>query len=451
MANQASCTLSELDLFAHTPLQHLIEKSLWLDYEPSINYDKGRSAIQVKIIGNEGLYIDLSNILVYCRLSISKTDGTLIKDTDEIGPINYIHNTLFKQVEVRLNGKLVSTITPYAYRSFIEARLNHGTDSKKTILRSAIWEEDTEGEMENTSIKAEKTTKTEPSSTEPSVSTTVQLKHNKGFVKRRSYFLDSTVETISRPHIDIVNVNKYLPDLVDIELKFIKNTDEFCLMGSGSGYRINIEDFKLYVRKVQLTTDALIAQNQALNRAPAILDINKVDVHTFSISQGLSSTTLENISSERLPQRIILGMVDQQGFNGSLLKNPFNFQHFNISEIDVTIDGNNEYRPFQFNFEAPNKNFIRGYQTIIGLDDNSMINNNVTMEQYLHGFTVVALNIARDGCINSDHNNAERKGNLRIKLSFSKPLDQAITVVLYSEYQGTISISGSKREVDNLK
>jgi hypothetical protein len=85
------------------------------------------------------------------------------------------------------------------------------------------------------------------------------------------------------------------------------------------------------------------------------------------------------------------------------------------------------------------------------MDDNSMINNNVTMEQYIHGFTVVAMNIARDGCINSDHNNAERKGNLRIKLSFSKPLDQAITVILYSEYQGTISISGAKREVENQK
>jgi hypothetical protein len=249
MVNEATCTLSELDLFAHTPLQHLIERSLWLDYEPSINYDKGRSAIQVKIIGNEGLYVDLSNILVYCRLSITKADGTIIKNTDEIGPINYIHNTLFKQVEVRLNGKLVSTITPYAYRSFIEARLNHGTDSKRTILRSAIWEEDTEGEMENTSIKTEKTTKTEAGAGAEAKSETVPVAHNKGFLKRRSFFIENTVETISRPHIDIVNVNKYLPDLVDIELKFIKNTDEFCLMGS-SGYRINIEDFKLYVRKV---------------------------------------------------------------------------------------------------------------------------------------------------------------------------------------------------------
>ncbi len=145
----------------------------------------------------------------------------------------------------------------------------------------------------------------------------------------------------------------------------------------------------------------------ALDRVTAYLQINRVDVQTRSISTGVTTDTLENVITGNLPQRVIIGMVEQTAFNGSTSKNPFNFQHFNLSELNVTIDGNNvPYQPFKFDFDSNTApQYLRGYQTLIGLDDNAIVSNNITLEQFLKGFTVIALNLSQDGCINTDHLN----------------------------------------------
>lgn len=443
MVNQ--CALSELDIFASPPVQSSIVKSRWVEYTPTVNYDKGKSAIIINIVGTPGEYIDLSNLFTYARLTITSADSTTkIKDTDEIGPINYLLNTLFKQVDVRLNNTLVSSASPYAYRAIIEAQLNHGTDTKLTTLRSGLWVDDTPGQLDTLNFKAVKE-ETSASATSTAAAAAV----NNGLIARRSHFLEKTVEVYGRPHIDIVNVNKFLPDNISVELKFNKNSDEFLLLGNKAGYRVNIDEFLVSVRKVELSTETLLAQAMALEKKSAYLEINRVEVKTMSIAAANSSVTLENIITGFLPQRIILGMVEQEAFEGNIAKNPFNFQHFDLSELNVTIDGNNTpYQPFVFDFDKDKPRYIRGYQTLIGLDDNSPIINNITPEQYTKGLTLVALNLSQDGCINNDHINPERRGNLRIKFSFSKALPKAITVILYCEHQSSIGVS-KDRQIDN--
>jgi len=41
--------------------------------------------------------------------------------------------------------------------------------------------------------------------------------------------------------------------------------------------------------------------------------------------------------------RLVIGLVDNDTFNGTKDKNPFNFQHFNIVEISVYCDGQLQY------------------------------------------------------------------------------------------------------------
>ncbi len=84
------CASSELDLFTRPYVQTSIESSKWVEYTPTVNYDKGKSPIMVNISGTKGEYIDLSNIYVYMRTKIINTnDSTIIKEEDDIGPINY--------------------------------------------------------------------------------------------------------------------------------------------------------------------------------------------------------------------------------------------------------------------------------------------------------------------------------------------------------------------------
>ena len=119
--NLPICASSELDIFAKPPVQTSILSSKWVDYIPSVNYEKGKSPITIEIPATKGEYVDLSNIFIYLEVSIINTNNQFINNNDEIGPINYLLNTLFKKCEIFLNNKKVSMDLEYPYRSYLEA------------------------------------------------------------------------------------------------------------------------------------------------------------------------------------------------------------------------------------------------------------------------------------------------------------------------------------------
>ena len=54
----------------------------------------------------------------------------------------------------------------------------------------------------------------------------------------------------------------------------------------------------------------------------------------------LSAYTL--IRGTQLPEQIIIGVVNQESYNGSLNTNPFNFKHYDIREASLIVNGINE-------------------------------------------------------------------------------------------------------------
>ena len=48
------------------------------------------------------------------------------------------------------------------------------------------------------------------------------------------------------------------------------------------------------------------------------------------------------IRGTQLPEQIIIGIVDQAAYSGSISKNPFNFKHYGIKEASIIVNGVNE-------------------------------------------------------------------------------------------------------------
>jgi len=61
----------------------------------------------------------------------------------------------------------------------------------------------------------------------------------------------------------------------------------------------------------------------------------------------------EKLFSGQLPSRLVIGLVSNQAFSGHAESNPFNFQHFNLNEIALYLDGQQQYaiRPIQLDYE----------------------------------------------------------------------------------------------------
>jgi len=72
----------------------------------------------------------------------------------------------------------------------------------------------------------------------------------------------------------------------------------------------------------------------------------------------------EKLFSGQLPTRIVIGLVDNRAYNGDLVRNAFNYQHFNLNEIALYLEGQQQHavRPIQPNYEQGH--YIRAYSSL---------------------------------------------------------------------------------------
>ena len=85
-------------------------------------------------------FINMSESYFEVEIVIKKNDGPNLLAADVIGLINNLAHTLFRQINVRLNGTLISLQTDtYHYKAFIEAILNHDRDDGKTLMVCEGW------------------------------------------------------------------------------------------------------------------------------------------------------------------------------------------------------------------------------------------------------------------------------------------------------------------------
>ncbi len=313
------CVKSELDLFSVPPTQTSIEHGCTVDYHPiAATLDAG--PIEFSIPGTGEDYLDLTNTYLHLGIKIKKGDGTNLAADSKVGPTNLILHSLFQQVDVHLNDKLVSSSSgTYPYRAYIETLCNYGAGAKKTQLSASCWYKDTAGAMDD-----------------------LDVTHNTGLGARSQLTSSSkTLDLVGRIHSDIFFQEKLLLNGVAMRVKLVRNKDEFALMSDDNAatYRVSIVKAELRVRKVRVAPAVMLAHAKALEHSNAKYPINRVECKTFSIQQGSLNMNQENVFMGQIPSRVIVGLVDHAAYSGSYKKNPFNFHHWKVTKIALQLDG----------------------------------------------------------------------------------------------------------------
>ena len=101
--------------------------------------DQGPYELAVSGAGRGGDYIDLANTYLFVEAQIVVDDDTALNARADIGPVNLWMNSLFSDVSVSLNEKLVSPPTSlYPYRAYIETLLSYGPVQERRIKTKEI-------------------------------------------------------------------------------------------------------------------------------------------------------------------------------------------------------------------------------------------------------------------------------------------------------------------------
>ena len=422
--NSCECNKSELDLFTVPPTQTAIESSQWVEHRPLSSLSAG-APIQFVVMGSGEEYLDLSETYLQVTLKITKPTGeTLESGANEpdygVGPVNNWLHSLFSQIDVSLNERLVTSSTnTYAYRAYLETLLSYGSDAKESHLTAGMWYKDTSGHMNDTAG------------------------NNAGFSARRKFTKTSqTVRLIGRPHLDLCFQDRLLLNGVNLKMRLVRSKDSFCLMGDG---KVEITDASLFVRKVKVHPSIQLGHINALDRTSAKYPIRRVETKVFSIPKGNLSANQENLFLGQLPKRVVIGLVENLAFSGDSTKNPFNFEHFSTDFIALYMDGAQiPSKPFQPDFE--NDLYTRSYLSLFtgtGLMSQDQ-GNNISWEEYGDGYTLFAFDLTPD-LSDSGHFNIVKQGNLRLELHFKEQLPYTVNAIIYAEFDNVIEIDKARK------
>jgi len=421
------CTKSELDLFSVPPTQTSMEHGSWVEYYPMTTVSDG-SPIEFDISGTGDDYIDFANTMLHVKAKVTQGDGTNLAADALTGPVNLFLHSLFSQVDISLNGALITSSTnTYPYRAMMETLLSYGQDAKTSQLTSALYYKDTAGNMD---------------------SVTFDNNVNDGLAKRRQLARQSAViDMMGRLHADIFFQERYMLNEVNVKIKLIRSKDAFCLMG-GDNFKVKITHASLFVRKVKLMPSVFLAHAKALERGTAKYPIRRVVCKSFTIPQHYRDVNHEKLFSGQLPTRIVIGLVDNRAFNGDRARNPFNFQHFNLHEVGLYLDGQQQHavRPIEPNFTTGE--YIRAYNTIfagtgkLGADEGLFVDRG----EYGQGYALYAFDLTAD-LGEEDHLSLVRQGSVRLALKFREALQSTVTVLAYAEFENVIEIDRNRNAV----
>jgi hypothetical protein len=424
------CFDTGLDLFSVPPTQTAVDDGLFIEVHPLAALSAG-APIEFNISGSTSDYLDLNNTFLHVQAKIVKHNGGAIDANVEVAPVNYWMHSLFSQVDVVLNNTLISASeNTYPYRAYLEALLTYGAEAKDTHLQAAGYFKDSPGHLD-----------------------AVAGTDNEGRVKRENMTAASKiVDMVGRLHADIFHQERYLLNGVDVKVKLTPSKDAFNLMINDNtpGYRSLITHASLFVRKVKVNPAVSLAHEKALLKGNAKYPVKRSVIKTFSIPTGMQSHMQDNLFLKQTPTRLVIGLVDSDAFNGSIKKNPFHFQHYDLSFLCLTVDGQQvPAKPLAPNFPA--KNYARAFHTsmlslgVANKDRGTQIDYNA----FGKGFTLYAFDLS-PSLLDGDQFELLKSAALSLELKFRTALTSPIYVVVYAELDGVIEIDRSRQVLSDF-
>nr|XP_034319559.1 uncharacterized protein F54H12.2-like [Crassostrea gigas] len=414
------CGMDNLELFQVPPTNIALEESKWMEYYPiSSTLDSDTAPIEFDIQGQGDEYIDLSQTYLQIVCKFTKDDGTNLTGINGIStPVNNIIHFLFSEIDLTLNGKIITPGTDtYPYKAYLEKLLSYRPETLDSqMFACSLWEKDTAGKMDDCNIAAAALGKTQFDVASNKITITAANmalaypagSENEGLRKRHNVIENSKkITLIDRLYLDIFQQDKFIPNGVDIRLRLNRTKSDFYMMTlAGSTGKIKLLNVLLW-------------------------------------EPNPKSATI--FFKGKMPKRIVLGLIPNDAPNGTSTN--FNFKNCKVKRLDVTINGETiSTRPYEPDFE--NDLYLRSYLSLYqGLGKfGADWAPGITYDEYKDGYTLWCIDFTKDQEAQLDKFHLIETGNLRIEIQFAENTAETLNCLVYAEFDNVLEIN-KQREV----
>lgn len=271
---------------------------------------------------------------------------------------------------------------------------------------------------------------------------------NAGWVARKAWTSQSkSLQLICPLAIDLWQAKELLPNGLDIRIKLTRNPNEIILHQPATNiktYRVLLEKCELHLRRVKLSPRALLEQARNFTTGPAIIPINRIETITHSVTTGVKSVKIDNVTLGDLPECMVISAALDSAVNGDFNTTPNNRQHFNISKLAIIRDGHS-VPAVPLTPDFANKLYIREYQSIFGgtgkwLQDEGL---DISRDEYPGGYTYFIFNFNPD-LTNGELVQPTRTGNVRVEVEFATATTAPIQLIMQCSFYSTVKISRAR-------
>ena len=433
-----------MNIFSMPTIDVGIGKIRYIEYKPlnQLNQDVG---LEFEVPNTGNTYIDLRRTYLTIKVKVTKASDNSkipkvpVADGDtalgQFGPVNNMMHALFSQVDIYFQKQLVTTSNSnYAYESYLSTISKYDERSKATHLQGQLYFKDS-GTMD---------------ASKP-------LGGNSGLTVRATYSAESNIIEMMGPIMsDVMWTNRYLLNGVGVKIRMWPTSPQFHLMSGAAtpDYKTVMTDASLSVCMVTPSPQTLIAHQDIMvkKKRSAMYPYMKTDVKKYSMSQGHYCFNADNIYLGKVPNRILIGMVKEKSTVGDYEGNPYNFKHFNMKHINVTVDGESVPQKglqMKFGIDEKSSSFMEAYIALYGRErftDGHDEGVYVTRSEFYNGYTLLAFDMEPDVRQESDGSvwPTTKQGNLRIQIDFAEKLPEAVCLIVYATFPGLFKIDSNR-------
>ena len=132
-------------------------------------------------------------------------------------------------------------------------------------------------------------------------------------------------------------------------------------------------------------------------------------------------------------------MVSSKAFDGAHNANGFKFEHFDLKQLQVFVDGE-PIHPKAMEPEWEDNKMIRQYSWFldnIGLHNKDTVG--ITLEDFKSNSCFFPYDLSPDLC-NAYYSHGTKQGTIDVALSFKTPLKENVTVLFYATFDEAVTI-----------
>ena len=435
-----------LDLFDVPPTDLSLIASRHVPINP---FTTGVNPIDFQIDPQED-FIDLNNSYFEVELRMKLDNGTDMAVGTRVTVCNNLVHSIFKQINVRLNGTLISPQTDtYHHKAFLNAVMYNDRDDGETILKPEGW-------FNALQIRDQTDNAATANQLNPAHADFAAMPEDEQkWIKSRTQFLDGKKVIFKfKPYLEVFHLSKLLVPGVQIQIQMYLNPSD--IWSQTHGGERNIRSFtnedisvKLFLNQKKVEPSvyrSLMTEFTGPKRVtyPTV----RSEIRTYNHAADQRVFEANNIFHGQLPNRVVVALLDQTAFNGHFEKYPFSYKPFNLTSIKQLVRGEEyPYTTLELDHANSSKDY-RGYHRFLQATEclRRRKGNMVRPEDWGYGknCTLFVFDNTANGALSSAVLNPVQSGEVSIVIRFGADPGVNLTVLVYGEFENLLEINSNK-------